>query len=227
MDIYNDTTYNSVPDDNECVVNAVQIGKRIEEPPHTIRMWAEEYEDYLYIKKINGRFTYTEASVSQFEFIKRLRREKDFGHAQIKEQIRIHGFNYNNFDGGLITEEGAVAIGLSMENKRQMKEFLQAFMEMQNANNDLFIENLKNELSITVQESVEIELKKQSVELNNTIKEELSDTVSNIENKFSSLEEKIEDKDGKSQKLIDMMTSGNYEIRKKGMFNRLFRKERK
>ena len=59
------------------------------------------------------------------------------------------------------------------------------------------------------------------------VKNEINYTRVSMEGKFSSLEEKIEDKDGKSQKLIDMMTSGNYEIRKKGMFNRLFRKERK
>ena len=227
MDIYNDTNYKSIPEDSECVVNAVQIGKRIEEPPHTIRMWAEEYEDYLYIKKINGRFTYTEASVSQFMFIKRLRREKDFSHAQIKEQIKIHGFNYNNFDGGLITQEGTVAIGLSMENQKQMKEFLQAFMEAQTENNNIFIQNLKNELSITVQESVEMELKKQSVDLTNTIKEELSGTKNSMDEYFSSVQEGLsitKETDKRIERLEELMTSGNYEIRKKGMFSKLFRK---
>lgn len=56
------------------------------------------------------------------------------------------------------------------------------------------------------------------------VKNEINNMRTGIENKFSSLEEKIEDKDGKSQKLIEMMTSGNYEIRKKGMFSRFFKR---
>ena len=71
MNFY-DVPYHIIPNDEECVINASQIGKRIGEAPSTIRTWANQYEEYLYIKKVNGRFVYTEKSVIQFEFIKKL-----------------------------------------------------------------------------------------------------------------------------------------------------------
>lgn len=156
---YTDVNYKSIPEDNECVINAVQLGKRIEEPPSTIRTWAETYQDHLYIKKVNGRFVYTEASVEQFLFIKDMCRNKRLQHKQILALVDKHGFKYGAFDAGLVNPEDplgyqALASALSVETQKQLSIFLNSFMQYQHENNTRIIENIKNEVSITVDEVV-------------------------------------------------------------------------
>jgi hypothetical protein len=51
---FDDVSYVGVPEDDECIVNAVQIGKQLDLPPHIIRSWADEFEEFLYIKKKRG-----------------------------------------------------------------------------------------------------------------------------------------------------------------------------
>jgi vacuolar-type H+-ATPase subunit I/STV1 len=165
MDVYNDVSYIAVPRDEECVLNAVQIGKLIDEPPTTIRDWANNYANHLYIKKINGRFTYTEASVDQFKIIKILVRDKGFSHKQIKEHIERCGFKYSKNDSGLISPENqlpfqAVAESLALENKKQFENFLIQFVQKQQETQNEFFERMKIENAITIQETIESELQK-------------------------------------------------------------------
>ena len=133
MDFY-DVPYHIIPNDEECVINASQIGKRIGEAPSTIRTWANQYEEYLYIKKVNGRFVYTEKSVIQFEFIKKLR-DKGFPHVTIEEIIRNNGFDCDidsqTIKSGNPIELQALATGLSLENKKQFEQFMVLMMEQQ------------------------------------------------------------------------------------------------
>ena len=44
---FDDVSYVGVPDDSECIKNAVQIGKELDIPPHVIRSWADEFEEFL------------------------------------------------------------------------------------------------------------------------------------------------------------------------------------
>ena len=191
---FNDVNYKTMPEDEECVVNAVQIARRLGEQPHTIRTWAEYYEDCLYIKKINGRLVYTEASVGQFEFVQKLRREKGFSHAQIREHIDKHGFEYTKFDSGLVNNEDplgfqALAVALSMENNKQLQLFLGEFMQLQEESNQKLISNIKEEVAMTVQDIVEIELEKHY----KAIEEELKVTRETNE-KMNSLVKTLDDK---------------------------------
>lgn len=160
MDNYNDVGYMNIPDDSECLVTAVHISKIIEEPPHTIRSWADEFEDFLYIKKINGRFSYTNKSIEQFEFIKKLRREKNFSIKQIKDQLKIKGFHYEDNENGLINTDDinlmeSIKVDIGIEVKNQLKDFLNIFMEAQQLENANLLNSIKTDVEQTVQELLE------------------------------------------------------------------------
>lgn len=204
---FTDVNFHNVPEDNECIINAVQLGKRIDEPPSTIRTWAESYEDYLYIKKINGRFVYTEASVDQFRFIKEMHRNKGMSHKQIADIISKHGFQYGDFNSGLVDPKDplgyqALASAIAVENQKQLAEFLSRFVQYQEENNKLVIEKIKNEVALTVDEIVDDKfnefkeefIKEQQEEREATFK--TMDMVSNLNAKLEERKEEYNNKKG-------------------------------
>lgn len=210
---FTDVNFHNVPEDNECIINAVQLGKRIDEPPSTIRTWAESYEDYLYIKKINGRFVYTEASVDQFRFIKEMHRNKGMSHKQIADIISKHGFQYGDFNSGLVDPKDplgyqALASAIAVENQKQLAEFLSRFVQYQEENNKLVIEKIKNEVALTVDEIVDDKfnefkeefIKEQQEEREATFK--TMDMVSNLNAKLEERKEEYNNKKGFLSRLL-------------------------
>lgn len=210
---FTDVNFHNVPEDNECIINAVQLGKRIDEPPSTIRTWAESYEDYLYIKKINGRFVYTEASVDQFRFIKEMHRNKGMSHKQIADIISKHGFQYGDFNSGLVDPKDplgyqALASAIAVENQKQLAEFLSRFVQYQEENNELVIEKIKNEVALTVDEIVDDKfnefkeefIKEQQKEREATFK--TMDMVSNLNAKLEERKEEYNNKKGFLSRLL-------------------------
>lgn len=193
---FDDVSYVGVPDDSECVVNAVQISKIIDEPPHTIRSWADEFEEFLYIKKMNGRFSYTQKSIGQFELIKKLRREKNFSIKQIKEQLRIKGFNYENNDSGLINPNDislmeSIKIDLGIEMKNQLANFLSDFFKLQEQNNIDLVTSIKTEVEQTVQDQIEVSMSgiKQELELQRQENSKLSNQLTSIQQELAVTQE--------------------------------------
>ena len=214
---FDDVSYVGVPDDSECIVNAVQIGKVLDLAPHIIRSWADEFEDFLYVKKINGRMTYTEKSIRQFEWIKAMR-DKGYGIKHIREQLKIKGFNYDNNDLGIINPNDvnlmeSIRTDIGIEVKNQLKEFLKIFMEHQGQNNNELIKSLTSEVEQTVQDQLEdsmigiqkeLEEQKEAnqklLEQLNEVKEELALT----KNTSLKVEEQLQDNfDSMSKKIID------------------------
>lgn len=210
---FTDVNFHNVPEDNECIINAVQLGKKIDEPPSTIRTWAESYEDYLYIKKINGRFVYTEASVDQFRFIKEMHRNKGMSHKQIADIISKHGFQYGDFNSGLVDPKDplgyqALASAIAVENQKQLSDFLVKFVQYQEENNKFVIEKIKNEVALTVDEVVDDKfnefkdelLKEYRIEREATIK--TMDMVSNLNAKLEERKEEYNNKKGFLSRLL-------------------------
>ena len=216
---YNDVPYKEIPSEEECVVNAVQIGKRLGEEPSTIRSWANTYEPYLYIKKTNGRLMYTEKSVEQFEFIQKLR-NKNFPHSQIIEMIKNFGFDNNNLEADIQKLGTPMAFqslveSLSIENEKQLKKFLYNFVETQQQQQQELMENLKHEMAVTVQETMEAsldELKKEN--------QELKDKLDCITNNLSSIQEENDKIHELQQRLVEKKEE--YESKNKGFFGKLF-----
>lgn len=219
---FNDVEYKNLPNDDECITNAVQIGRRLNEEASTIRSWANTYEDYLYIKKTNGRFQYTDKSIIQFEFIKKLRREKQLPHSQILEIIKENGFNQDCIGEELSNSKNpigfqAFAEAMGIENRKQFELFMNLMLKQQQDNNELLVDNLKSEISSVVEDLVENKI-------NDMAKQNKA-----LEMKLDAFNERIENFNKESmliyelqQKLINRHEE--YENKKKGFFKRLFKK---
>ncbi|MBZ9693399.1 MerR family transcriptional regulator [Clostridium sp. M14] len=222
---YTDVSYSHVPEDSECVLNAVQLSKLIDEPDTTVRNWADKHQQYLYIKKINNRFVYTQASVDQFKFIKDLCRNKNFTHKQIAEHIKQHGFKYQSYDSGLVNPEDplgfqALSSALALENKKQLQEFISSFIEYQQQENNRLVESIKSEVSLTTQETVEnsmssIEIKLQEQQQSNIklteqleeMKKELALTKESNEKLEKNIGTQITEQTNKMQESLDKITT--------------------
>lgn len=160
---YNDVSYSSVPDDDECVLNAVQISKMVGEPASTIRLWADMYENFLCVKRINSRMVYTQKSVNEFKFIQMLIRDKKFKHEQIYEQLSKRGFEYSKYDGGLINLDDplgfeALASQIMLKNQEQLKEFLMKFVEYQEDFKKELKEDIRTEVAVAIDEHMDAKL---------------------------------------------------------------------
>lgn len=182
---YTDVPYSSVPNDDECFVTGVQIGKIIDEPASTIREWAKTYRDFLYIKKINGNFKYTEKSIEQFKEIKEWRREKGYPSDVIKDILSKRGQGFGEYDGGLIDPKDPLGFDvlsgkIMKRNEEMLKDFSKALIEHISKRDEMMISQVKEETSITVQEVLETYIPKISDGMVNTIKDELATTKDEI-----------------------------------------------
>ncbi|HBJ1650355.1 TPA: MerR family transcriptional regulator [Clostridium botulinum] len=177
MNKYTDVNYKEIPKDEECYVTAVKIAEDLELPASKIRKWAEYHEDNLYIKKTKGRFSYTEKSIEQFRLIKELKFNKGMTHEQIKQYMSKRGRNLGEYDGGLINPQDpfgydVLATKISMKNEQTLKDFLNTFITYNQEENSRMIEAIRNEVSLTTQETVEnsmssIEIKLQEQQQSN------------------------------------------------------------
>ncbi|NFT08132.1 MerR family transcriptional regulator [Clostridium botulinum] len=243
---YTDVSYFHVPEDSECVLNAVQLSKLIDEPDTTVRSWADKHQQFLYIKKINNRFVYTQASVNQFKFIKDLCRNKNFTHKQISEHIKQHGFKYQSYDSGLVNPEDplgfqALSSALALENKKQLQEFLSSFIEYHQQENNKLVESIKSEISLTVQDQMEISMstiksqlqlqKEDNIKLNRQLEEmkkELVLTKESNEKLEKNIETQITEQTNKMQKSLDNIATNqeNRDIQISNNYKELLKQRR-
>lgn len=214
---YSDVSFKPIPTDEECVVNAVQIGKMIDEPPHTIRSWANEFEDYLYIKKMNGRFLYTQKSVEQFEFIKTLRREKNFSIEQIRQQLKLTGYNYNPKENGLINPNDvnfieSISADISIKIKNELGNFLAEMFAKQNDLTKEYISNIQTNIEQTVQDQLENSEKKLNDSFNEKITNQTEKIQENIKTNNQELLKEINEQKEQNKKLLEYVDSIQKEV---------------
>jgi len=186
---FDDVSYVGVPDDSECIKNAVQIGKELDIPPHVIRSWADEFEEFLYVKKINGRLTYTQKSVDQFEWIKAMR-DKGYGIKHIREQLKVKGFTDNN-DLGLINTNDislmeSIRTDVGIEVKNQLKDFLMEFKNLQEQIELQKEESRKIELELVIDEHNQMS----EENMKKHIDEKILNQSSLIKNEFEKIKER-------------------------------------
>ena len=216
---YTDVNYSKVPEDDECILNAVQIGKMVGESDYTIRLWANKHKDFLSVKKINGKFAYTQKSVSEFKFIQSLLRDKKFTHELVHEQLSKRGFEYEKYDSGLINPQDplgfeALASQLAIKNGEQLKEFLVKFMEYQENFKTELKEELKSEIAISVDEHLEDRLNEFKNDIQIFIDQRELEYKKQDEERISMLKTHMEDNKKKNEE----------ENSKKGFFSRLLGK---
>ena len=160
----------------------------------------------------------TDEDIEKLEIFKELKEQDHMSPDDIAKYFKENSNNLINRDTNSLDREltkmDVTAIATSITSQIEKRIDIMFDIKFEKA-----IKRLENSNKIVAQIVID-EVNKEKEE----IKNELRCVQVGIDNKFNSLEEKMEDKDGKSQKLIDMMTSGDYEIRKKGMFSKLFRK---
>lgn len=192
MNAYNDVEFKEIPKDEECYVTAVKIGEIIGEPASRVRKWAEYHEDNLYIKKVNGRFVYTEKSIEQFKFIQALKQEKNMTHEQIKQHMKKHGMHYSQYDGGLIDPKDpfgyeGLSTAIAQKTQNQLNEFLANFIKYQEQNNVELINSVKTEVEQTVHEQLEDSMRDIEKELQEQKEEnkKLSEQLEKVQDELS------------------------------------------
>ena len=227
MDIYSDVSYSATPKDEECILNAVALGKLIGENPSTIRLWGDMYEEFLYIKKINGRMVYTEASVNQFRFIKDLIRDKKFTHKQIYDHISKTGFQYQKYDSGLINPEDplgyeALASQIMIKNQDMMKQFLMEFVKYQEQFKEEIKSDIKSEVAITVDDRMENNLNDFKEELKEDLKQEFQSYIDQREMDYKNRDTQMID--SLKKHLEDSQRKFEENNSKKSFWSRIFNK---
>jgi len=192
IDKYNDVEFKEIPTNEECMVTAVKIAEILEEPASRIRKWAEYHEDNLYVKKVNGRFAYTQKSIDQFKFIKDLKLNKNMTHEQIYQHMKKHGMQYSQYDGGLIDPKDpfgyeALSSAISQKTEIQLKEFLVNFVKYQEKNNDSLIKSITSEVEQTVQDQIEESMSdvEKELQLQKESNKQLSQQLSEVQQELS------------------------------------------
>jgi DNA-binding transcriptional MerR regulator len=229
---FDDVSYVGVPDDNECIVNAVQIGKQLDLPPHIIRSWADEFEEFLYIKKINGRMTYTQKSVEQFEWIKAMR-DKGYGIKHIRDQLKLKGFTANGNELGIINPNDvnlmeSIKTELGIEMKNQLSSFLKEFLANQEKNNIDLVANIKTEVEQTVQEQLEDSMCsiKKELELQREENKKLSNQLSSIQQEIAITQDINSKMDKLKESMEQRKKESEEQTQHQGFLSRLFNKKK-
>ena len=194
---YTDVSYKIVPEDEDCILNAVQIGKIIDEPASTVRTWAKECEDYLYIKRINGSLRYTQASIQQFQDIKVWRREKDYPFDVIREIMKKRGEGFGEFNGGLIDPKDplgyeVLAEKILQKNEKMLKSMFLAFDNRLAKRESEMLNKINEMTSLTVQEVLEANLPSLSSDVINKITAEIKQTNSSIQEVATDIEDYLD-----------------------------------
>lgn len=237
MDKYNDVEFYSVPNDDECMITAVKIGEIIDEPASTIRKWAEYHEDNLYIKKINGRFAYTQKSVKQFEFIKDLKKNKGMTHEQIKQYMKEHGLQYEKFSSGLINPNDpfgyeVLSSMMAQQMEEKLKTFMTVYMEYNKVSNKDMMESIRVDVEQTVQEQLKESMNSIQNELDENKKILLKQSEENkiLTDKLNSIEKELSVTKQMNEK-IDYLREAmkerkeeNEEIKNKSFWSKLFQR---
>lgn len=132
-DKFTDVEFTELEDD--IYYTAVQVAEIIKVDINTLRSWAkpDTFEKELDIKRVNGRRVYTKQDIENLKFIKELR-DKNYQIKLIKEWIAKRGFQYAEYDGGLIDTKdpmgfNALAESIMLKNKEQLKLFIEEFMK--------------------------------------------------------------------------------------------------
>lgn len=220
-----------------------QVSKLVDEPPSTIRYWTKRFDKILNVSISNKNRAYTMTNIEQLKFIKKLAKEDGLTLQQIEQYCTEKGFN----NDGLVDQSKPLAIkvvteALLDEMNTQLTEFKKditkqvtdILIESQKRlikNNQTALNNIKDEICVTVDEVVSDKMDEKIKDINSSIKETIRDQQSKFIDKLDKKEEEakkrlleIDNNLKKSMEeqrtLFDKMQNSN----KKGFFKNLFSK---
>ena len=187
-----DISFRYVPTDEECTISGAEISRILKlDSPQTIYDWANAFSDYLSIKKVDNRWKFSKKSLDEFKFIQSLRK-KNWSWNQIREHISKRGFQFAQYDSGLIDPNDpmgyeALAIQISMKNEVVLQNFLKTLNQSLNVRDQLLLEAIDEQMKNGLSSVVEFENSKTIDELKRTredLMENLKTTVSDSQNRF-------------------------------------------
>lgn len=187
-----DISFRYVPTDEECTISGAEISRILKlDSPQTIYDWANAFSDYLSIKKVDGRWKFSKKSLDEFKFIQSLRK-KDWSWKQIKEHISKRGFEFAQYDSGLINPNDpmgyeALAVQISMKNEIMLQNFLKTLNQSLNVRDQLLLEAVEEQMKNGLSSVVEFENNKTIDEVKRTredLIESLKSTVADSQEKF-------------------------------------------
>lgn len=212
-DLFNDENINGRPLYYTCK----QVAQIIGENESTVRYWAKVFEPILKIEVSNMTKKYTKTNIENLLFIKKLLKEDGMTVKQTLEYCSSKGFN---------TEEGLIDVG----NPLAIKTFIEAMTVEIDKKFDLMQSNIikqQQEMIENLTQTITDNNIKVSENLCKTVDEVVSDKMDGYFNSLQSELAITKEIDEKAERLIEMMTNGDYQIRKKGIFSKFFSKERK
>lgn len=178
-----------------------QVSKILDEPADTISYWSRIFGKYLNIAISNKNRVYTKKNIEQLKFIKKLKREDGLTTKQIEEYCSEKGFT----EDGLIDQSKPLAIkvvteALLDEMNTQLTEFkkditkqvAEILIESQKQllqNNQIVLNNIKDEICVTVDEVVSDKIDEKIKDINSSIKETIKEQQDEFINKLDKKEE--------------------------------------
>lgn len=178
-----------------------QVSKILDEPADTISYWSRIFGKYLNIAISNKNRVYTKKNIEQLKFIKKLKREDGLTTKQIEEYCSEKGFT----EDGLVDQSKPLAIkvvteALLDEMNTQLTEFKKditkqvadILIESQKQllqNNQIALNNIKDEICVTVDEVVSDKIDEKIKDINSSIKETIKEQQDEFINKLDKREE--------------------------------------
>lgn len=186
-DKYTDVSFMHVPDDEDCTISGAEIARRIGlKEPQTLYEWAKAFSSFLSIKKVNGRWKFSQKSLEEFAFIKELR-DKNWTWKQIREHLNKRGFSFAEYDSGLINPNDpmgyeALAIQISMKNELMLQNFLVSLEQALDKRDAKLLEKIDERILNGVSDEIEFHMLNVKSNIKNQTKEILEQKMTKIKN---------------------------------------------
>ncbi len=198
--------------EKEVFLTAPDVAREIPDDEKRVRYWGDVFGDIKKcgVYKIDGRKKYTKQTIKAFKVIQKLIDDKQFTHAQVRDYVSKNGFEYisdnkNDLSKDLIGYNG-LSSELSVELEQKLNVFQENIKNMLLEHGEFLKSDIKEQVALTVDEVVTDKLDPFRYELKQDIKEELKDykdeniksyegLKEQIDNNFSALDKKSEDRD--------------------------------
>lgn len=203
----------------EVFLTAPDVARETSIDEKRIRYWGDTFGDIkgCGVHKIDGRKKYTKQTIKAFKLIQKLIDEKQFSHIQVRDYISKNGFEYtsnsNDISKDLIGFNG-LSSELSVEVEQKLNMFFETFKNYILENNKLLKDDIKEQVSLTVDEVISDELDifkidiQKELELQREENKKLSDQLDQVQQELSitkDINNKLEQQKEENKKISQQM----------------------
>jgi len=209
-DLFNNENINGKP----LYYNCKQVAQIIDEVESTVRYWAKSFEPILNLEVSNMTRKYTKTNIENLLFIKKLLKVDGMTIKQTLDYCSNKGFN---------SKEGLIDTG----NPLAIKTFTEAMTVEIDKKFDKMQEEIIKQQQIMIDNLSKVIIER-NINLNNSLCKTVDVVVSDkMDGYFDSIQEELaitKETDKRVVMLIESMKNGDYNVKKKGLFSRLFKK---